>query len=512
MIFPGLKDNIQTKEIGEASTDLLFSKFLEHRMEEATRSFVVKIEKEQDWENLFSLCSSYGTVSKLFQYKTGHGFFVLVEMNCKEALEGLLNYSKETDNFFSATSTLVSNEFMFFNDNGFSCTGKPNIENVSLNVPVKAQIKKSLSEARQQSSFSEQVYDLYHLLRLNDLGIRLRFLMCKQVQSILSGLLPGVNVFPFGSSITGFGINGCDLDLVAIQKSSENPISIELNTEIGRHEMQTQLSVLSNVVKYFMKGCKNIQFIKNARVPIVKYKQCFADIDCDLSLYCESGVIMSQILHCLCNIDERVKPLVFFIKVWAKQLEVTCEYPCGRITNFSLSLLVLFFLQQSGVNHPPVLPTLDIFLNENQYSFNIKQVKMAESFVNFFKVKAEVNDKSVENFLKLFFSFFANFNFEEHGVCLKTGKIIENNSGHPLYIRNPLNLSLNVSKNVSLVELNKFKSLLVIASDILNEKETPQSETFAKIFNLKVYKKRIASNKNESLDLVNIFSKSNKNG
>lgn len=55
---------------------------------------------------------------------------------------------------------------------------------------------------------------LYDKTKLNDLGIRLRFLTANQVENALSGMFPTVTAFPFGSSVNGFGKMGCDLDLV----------------------------------------------------------------------------------------------------------------------------------------------------------------------------------------------------------------------------------------------------------------------------------------------------------
>lgn len=43
--------------------------------------------------------------------------------------------------------------------------------------------------------------------------MKLRHLVCDLLQSALEELLPGCRVTPFGSSINGFGVQGCDLDI-----------------------------------------------------------------------------------------------------------------------------------------------------------------------------------------------------------------------------------------------------------------------------------------------------------
>lgn len=61
---------------------------------------------------------------------------------------------------------------------------------------------------------NDQIRKLYNLTKLSDIGVRLRFLVAKQVESALTGLFPQVTALPFGSSVNGYGRMGCDLDIV----------------------------------------------------------------------------------------------------------------------------------------------------------------------------------------------------------------------------------------------------------------------------------------------------------
>lgn len=61
---------------------------------------------------------------------------------------------------------------------------------------------------------SDQITTLYNYTKLNDVGTRLRFLTGIQIETCLSGMFPNATVYPFGSSVNGFGKMGCDLDLV----------------------------------------------------------------------------------------------------------------------------------------------------------------------------------------------------------------------------------------------------------------------------------------------------------
>lgn len=61
---------------------------------------------------------------------------------------------------------------------------------------------------------SDQISTLYNSTKLSDVGTRLRFLTGMQIENCLSGMFPHSNVYPFGSSVNGFGKMNCDLDLV----------------------------------------------------------------------------------------------------------------------------------------------------------------------------------------------------------------------------------------------------------------------------------------------------------
>lgn len=67
---------------------------------------------------------------------------------------------------------------------------------------------------RHKIEISDQISMLYDSTKLNDVGTRLRFLTAIQIENCLCGMFPNSAVYPFGSSVNGFGKNNCDLDLV----------------------------------------------------------------------------------------------------------------------------------------------------------------------------------------------------------------------------------------------------------------------------------------------------------
>lgn len=64
----------------------------------------------------------------------------------------------------------------------------------------------------------------------------------------------------------------------------------------------------------------------------------------------------SELLYIYGCLDSRVRALVFTIRCWARVHGLTNSAPGTWITNFSLTMMVMFFLQRRS---PPVIPTLD---------------------------------------------------------------------------------------------------------------------------------------------------------
>ena len=64
---------------------------------------------------------------------------------------------------------------------------------------------------------------------------------------------------------------------------------------------------------------------------------------------------MSELLYIYGELDPRVRPLVFFIRQWAKEHSlIESLRPTEKFTNFTLTLMVIFFLQNRYQMLPPV--------------------------------------------------------------------------------------------------------------------------------------------------------------
>lgn len=85
------------------------------------------------------------------------------------------------------------------------------------------------------------------------------------------------------------------------------------------------------------------------------------------------------------------------------------------------------------------------------------------------------NTETLESLLGQFFEFYSAFNFEEKAISLNEAIAITKPEHSALYIVNPLERGLNVSKNVSYEELEKFKLEVRNAAWVLESQENRQT-------------------------------------
>lgn len=67
------------------------------------------------------------------------------------------------------------------------------------------------------------------------------------------------------------------------------------------------------------------------------------------------------------------------------------------------------------------------------------------------------NTASLETLLVQFFEFYAQFDFQDKAISINEGMAVRKPNGLPLYIVNPLEQTLNVSRNVSYEECERIR-------------------------------------------------------
>ncbi|KAF7147324.1 hypothetical protein RHSIM_Rhsim03G0133800 [Rhododendron simsii] len=158
------------------------------------------------------------------------------------------------------------------------------------------------------------------------------------VQSVES--LRGATVEPYGSFVSNLFTRWGDLD-ISIELANGSYIS-----SAGKKHKQT---LLKDLLKALRKrgGWHNLQFVANARVPILKFQSNYCNISCDLSINNLSGHMKSKLLFWINEIDGRFRNMV---KEWAKAHGIN-DSKSGTLNSYCLSLLIIFHFQSCANMH-----------------------------------------------------------------------------------------------------------------------------------------------------------------
>lgn len=201
---------------------------------------------------------------------------------------------------------------------------------------------------------------------------------------------------------------------------------------------------------------------------------------------------MSEILYMFGNIDDRVQPLVFSVRRWAQSVGLTNPSPGRWISNFSLTCLVIFYLQQLP---QPILPSVDTLLAQARpQDQRITEDGINCSFLrdlNALQFRTE-NRTELGQLLIDFFEFYSLMDFKERAISLNAGAAVSKVDHSPVYIVNPLETHLNVSKNVSIEECERFRIEVRNAAWALDSQPQPGAGAEWGLLSIS----RIASNTN----------------
>lgn len=441
---------------------VVYDKFICKRRSQSKCSVLVQVSSENSCSDLYAYCSNFGTIKNMFHYQLiGSNHFVLTEFDDQSSVDTLLDHSKHIGD---SNVIAVRSPFLWFRSNSNKNKSKVNI-NKQLDFPLQANqtmIEPNVKTIALEKcdSLSNQMLLLLEHTQLNDIGVRLRFLTAMQIENALKGIFPLSKVLPFGSSVNSFGKIESDIDLVIMDSDIKKNATSRLIyhgkcMSNSRTQIQRNIEILGDLLQLFLPGCSRVKRITQARVPIVKYSQDFVGVECDLAVSNETAVNMSELLYIFGNFDYRVRPLVFTIKMWANQNNLTNDTPGRWITNFSLTLLVLFYLQQEQI-----IPPIQMLVKQaTNGDVRITNEGINCTFLRDISKLSRVvtNTKSLDQLLLGFFDYYASFDFHTNAISLNFGKTINKPEYSALYIVNPLEVHFNVSKNMSSEEMERFR-------------------------------------------------------
>lgn len=142
---------------------------------------------------------------------------------------------------------------------------------------------------------------LVDAMQLTAEDLKLRLALCELLQSIFREVYSDCKVLPFGSTVSGLGCKGCDLDLTLISEELDDHQNMQNfkstqeakgNVHISCSSEKSGLSTksdkdvaeVSEILRRFAPGCKNVLPLKSAHCPLIKFDHKDSGLHCDLSI------------------------------------------------------------------------------------------------------------------------------------------------------------------------------------------------------------------------------------
>ncbi|XP_016016540.2 poly(A) RNA polymerase, mitochondrial [Rousettus aegyptiacus] len=454
-----------------------FSEVQKERREQAQRTVLIHCPNKISEKKFLKYLSQHGPISNHFFYESV-GLYAVVEFCQKESVASLQTVTH--------TPSMGIEAAIPFRSRFFSLKLKNPSNQISeqSHIPCSNQSpppnKKLFELLRDAESIDDQLNILLKEFQLTEENTKLRYLTCSLIEDVAAAYFPDCAVRPFGSSVNGFGKLGCDLDMFLdldeIGKSDAHKTSGNFLMEfqvknVASERIATQkiLSVIGECLDHFGPGCVGVQKILNARCPLVRFSHQASGFQCDLTTNNRIALKSSELLYIYGAVDPRVRALVFTVRCWARAHSLTSSIPGAWITNFSLTMMVIFFLQRRS---PPILPTLDYLKTlADAEDKCIIEGHNCTFICDLNRIKPSENTETLELLLKEFFEFFGNFSFNKNSINIRQGKEQNKPESSPLHIQNPFETSLNISKNVSQSQLQKFVDLARESAWILDQED-----------------------------------------
>ncbi|XP_018570410.1 speckle targeted PIP5K1A-regulated poly(A) polymerase isoform X2 [Anoplophora glabripennis] len=227
--------------------------------------------------------------------------------------------------------------------------------------------------------------------------------VCKDLYNALCHTFPYCRIHPFGSTITGLEFNNSDVDVfISGVKWGNNDVPYLYRAK----------SLLLNSHLF-----ANVIVIPQAKIPILKCVHVETGINCDINLKNMLGVCNSRLINYYMNLDPKLRKIMIALKFWAKTHKITGQN--HLFTNYSLNLMLIFFLQHNPFRFPSILK-----LQENPQFFN-NQDGWNGGFQPIMFTCSELHCTSVSKLLEMFFSFYVEYEYGINVICPYLGVFVK---------------------------------------------------------------------------------------
>ncbi|XP_044255615.1 uncharacterized protein LOC123005749 [Tribolium madens] len=200
--------------------------------------------------------------------------------------------------------------------------------------------KALIASVKEPPTFAEQVQLLQNKLQIGKEEMEQnRNIIYDDLNLALSQTYNSYDICFFGSSITGLDVQGSDLDVYI---DNVRPV------------MKPEVAVLKTIRFLIFKVRKfcDVLLISGAKTPIIKCIHTKTQICCDINVKNKLSVRNSELIKYYLTLDEKIKPLMIFVKFWADFYDLK---KVNFFSSYALYMMVIYYLQQTPYNVPTVL-------------------------------------------------------------------------------------------------------------------------------------------------------------
>ncbi|XP_059149833.1 poly(A) RNA polymerase GLD2-like [Physella acuta] len=253
------------------------------------------------------------------------------------------------------------------------------------------------------------IWDYFLSAHMNDEDFEKKLHLRKCLYSIVNAAFPNCRLFIVGSSMTGFATKTSDVDLCLMITDREV-------------DQKRDAVLILTAVERALRQCSFMRspLVIKAKVPILKFLDNVSKVECDLNINNIVGVRNTHLLRAYAYMDWRVRPLMLFIKKWARFHDIN-DASKKTVSSYSLTLMLIHYLQ-AGIS-PPVLPCLQK-LKPNLFN---TQTDVRRLSLKFDEVTASFTTKNTATLGELFLGFlnyYGNIFKYDNVISVRTGGII----------------------------------------------------------------------------------------
>jgi len=322
---------------------------------------------------------------------------------------------------------------------------------VNLSDPANSSVPTPIQQLAptQTTDLNSQIMNLFRALEPTADEIEKKNQLSQEVQGICLKTFEDnkCTVYTYGSSLSGFGLSGSDIDTC-----------IMFENDVKDAKMQTQLlklvekGILDALDKneYGHLSCKEERGVTRARVPVLKIVDSRRSFECDICINNFLGVVNTRMLRLYSQFDERVRPLVYAVKYWAKRRHIN-DPPSGSLSSYSHVLMVIHYLQQINIlpslqdliNHEQVDPSKHIPQPHYWNAYDTRYVGSLQVARSIFYAEHPKNESlTVGDLLTGYYKYYGEFDFDKNYVSINNVSAHQNGTaqkitGAPISIQDP---------------------------------------------------------------------------